>query len=86
MSTGMTSTGMTIVVLDRGWVYVGRCRQEGTNLIIEDAKNIRRWGTTQGLGQLALEGAQPNTILDPVGTVIAPMRAVIHQIVCKVPL
>lgn len=75
-----------IVVLDRGWVYVGHPRVEGDNLVIEHAKNIRRWGTTKGLGQLAMEGAQPNTVLDEAGTVIASRRAVIHSIVCQKPL
>lgn len=75
-----------IVVLDRGWVYVGWTRREGDLLIISEAKNIRRWGTTRGLGQLALEGAQPNTVLDPAGIVKVPMRAVLHTVVCAKPL
>ena len=72
-----------IVVLDRGFVYVGNVEDQGENLKITEARNIRRWGTTKGLGQLALEGPTRNTELDDVGTVIAPKRAVIHQIECK---
>jgi hypothetical protein len=67
-----------IVVLDRGWVFVGRTEKgpEDTLLILE-ARNVRRWGTTKGLGQLALSGPTGDTKLDPYGTVRAPMRAVI---------
>jgi len=38
------------------------------------------WGTTKGLGELALNGPLPNTKLDVVGTVRAPARAVISMI------
>ena len=69
-----------IVVLDRGFVYVGDVESEGDTLVISGAKNIRYWGTTKGLGELALGGPTPNTKLDEVGTVRAPSRAVIHRI------
>ena len=70
-----------IVVLDRGFVYVGVPHEEGDNLVIENARNIRYWGTTKGLGEL-ISGPTASTKLDVVGTVIAPKRALIHQIVC----
>ena len=66
-----------IVVLDRGFVYVGDCDISGDWCVISNARNIRVWGTKRGLGQLATEGPQKDTVLDPVGTVRAPMRAVI---------
>jgi hypothetical protein len=72
-----------IVVLDRGWVYVGKTEEQGDKLVIEDARCIRYWGTTRGLGQLAAEGPTRDTKLDPVGRLIAPMRAVISVIACK---
>jgi len=72
-----------IAVLDRGWVYVGKCRQQGDQLVIQDARCVRIWGTTFGLGQLAASGPTPNTKLDAVGTVVAPIRALIHLIACK---
>lgn len=71
-----------IAVLDRGWVYVGECALEGEILVIRNARNIRRWGTTGGLGELAAKGPQPETRLDATGTVRAPMRSVIHLIDC----
>lgn len=72
-----------IAVLDRGWVYVGACAQEGETLVIRNARNIRRWGTTGGLGELAAKGPQPETKLDDYGTVRAPIRSVIHVIDCN---
>jgi hypothetical protein len=67
-----------IVVLDRGWVFVGRTEKgpEDTLLILE-AQNVRRWGTTKGLGQLAMSGPTADTKLDAAGTVRVPVRAVI---------
>lgn len=68
-----------IVVLDRGFVYVGAVKIEGDFVNISGAKNIRVWGTTKGLGEL-VSGPLANTKLDPVGTVRAPIRALISLI------
>lgn len=75
---------INIVALINGFVYVGKTTLENGWLTIRNASNIRRWGTTQGLGQLALKGPQENTLLDPCGTVHAPLGAVIFQIECVV--
>ena len=72
-------TGTAIVVLDRGFVYVGKVTVEDQWCIIENAKNIRVWGTTNGLGEL-VNGPTKSTKLDSVGNVRAPMRAVISII------
>ena len=74
--------GAQIVVLDRGYVYQGNVTRTADTVTIRDAKNIRRWGTTKGLGQLAAAGPQLNTVLDDAGTVVAPLRAVIHFLAC----
>jgi len=71
--------GLAIVVLDRGFVYIGVTTIEGDWCVIENAKNIRVWGTTKGLGEL-VGGPTSSTKLDQVGTVRAPMRAVISVI------
>jgi len=55
----------SIVVLDRGFVVVGTVSYDGSYIIIEKCQNIRRWGTTRGLGQLASEGPTADTELDP---------------------
>ena len=73
-------SGIQIAVLDRGFVYIGMCRIDQGFLIITNARNIRRFGTTKGLGQLAIDGPQPETALDDVGTVRAPIGAVMHLI------
>ena len=54
-----------IVVIDRGFVYVGRTEWDGDMLIIRNAKNIRVWGTSKGLGEL-VNGPTSKTVLDPV--------------------
>jgi len=58
-----------IIVADRGWVFVGSCEdhEDGT-VTITNAKNIRKWGTAAGLGQLA-KGPQSGTVADEYGTV-----------------
>ena len=58
-----------IVILQRGWVYIGRFSQEGDMCTLTDAYNIRKWGTTKGLGQIALKGKQEDTQLDKTGKV-----------------
>ena len=73
-------TGFAIVVLDRGFVYVGDIHHDGEWCVISNASNIRVWGTSEGLGQLARSGPLENTKLDKVGTVRAPARAIIHMI------
>lgn len=75
-------TGQHIVVLDRGFVYVGDVSIDGDWLTIANAKNIRIYGTDDGLGELR-NGPTPKTKLDEVGSVIAPLRALIHFIPCK---
>ena len=80
MEKKTTLRGFGIVVLDRGFVYVGDVVIDDYWCVISDARNIRYWGTERGLGQLALEGPTPKTKLDIVGVVRAPMRAVISVI------
>lgn len=76
-----TKLGCNIVVMDRGWVYVGVVTIRGDNVLLTNARNIRKWGTTKGLGEL-VNGPTPSTVLDPVGEIIAPVRACIHFIKC----
>jgi hypothetical protein len=68
-----------IVVLDRGFVYAGTVQVGADFVTIHDAKNIRVWGTTKGLGEL-VNGPLAKTVLDATGTVRAPLRAVIALI------
>jgi hypothetical protein len=49
-------SAIQIVVLQRGWVYIGRFSQKGNLCTLTNAYNIRRWGTEYGLGELAENG------------------------------
>lgn len=69
--------GWTIVVADRGFVWVGDCAMHGDTLYVTNSYNVREWGTQKGLGELALEGPKNETVLDPVPAVTVPYRAVI---------
>ena len=53
-----------IVILNRGWVAIGKFARKGDMCKLTDAYIIRQWGTSKGLGQLAIEGEQENTKLD----------------------
>ena len=58
-----------IIVADRGWVFVGNCEDnEDGSVTIRNTKNIRRWGTTSGLGQLT-NGPTSETKYDAYGEV-----------------
>lgn len=59
-----------IVVLQRGWVIVGRYVRDGENCYLHGASVIRNWGTTKGLGELALEGPKKDTKLDPTNGLV----------------
>lgn len=47
-----TDSPIKIVVLQRGWVAVGRYSQEGEQCALDDASIIRVWGTTKELVDL----------------------------------
>ena len=52
-----------IVVLQRGWIYIGRFERIGNDCKLHNAYNIRSWGTTKGLPEL-VNGATKDTKLD----------------------
>jgi hypothetical protein len=68
-----------IVVLQRGWIVVGRWAQDGDEVVVRDASVVRFWGTTRGLGEL-FDGPTKTTKLDPAGTVRANAAAVVLTI------
>lgn len=74
---------LQIAVLERGFVYVGECESSEKSLTIKNARNIRRWGTERGLGELALEGPKANTRLDRTGDIFVPIGSVVHVIDCN---
>lgn len=47
-----TKEDIRIVVLQRGWVLVGRYSEKGDRGYLDGASVVRKWGTETGLGQL----------------------------------
>lgn len=77
------SSRLVIAILDRGWVFIGRAMdysQDPNTLRLTNASCIRYWGTTKGIGELALEGPKSGTKLDPAGFITVPMSSVIALI------
>ena len=53
-----------IVILQRGWIAVGRFERNGSDCKMSNASVIRIWGTTNGLGEIAKKGPTSSTKLD----------------------
>lgn len=69
-----------IVVLQRGWIYIGRFERNGNDCKLYNAYNIRTWGTTKGLPEL-VNGATSSTKLDKCeGIVEFDWLTVVHTI------
>jgi len=69
-----------IVVLQRGWIYIGRFERIGNDCKLHNAYNIRSWGTTKGLPEL-VNGATSSTKLDKCeGIVEFDWLTIIHTI------
>lgn len=72
-----------IVILQRGWVYVGDYYVNDKECRLENASCIRSWGTSKGLGELAENGALSETKLDPCPTVNFHRAGEVHTILCN---
>lgn len=72
-----------IVILQRGWVFVGNYTQNNDTMMCElnQASCIRKWGTTKGLPELK-DGPKRDTILDPAGRVVFHLLTTIAIIDC----
>lgn len=70
-----------IVIAQRGWVFVGRWEEDGERVTLHNARVIRRWGTTKGLGELCA-GPTSSTVLDPAGTVELHILGVVASLAC----
>jgi hypothetical protein len=71
-----------IVILQRAWNFVGRFERTGNDCKLTNAYVIRRWGTSEGLGQLAKEGKLSGTILDFAGVVEFDYLTIVATINC----
>src|SRR5580658_9635339 len=56
--------GIRIVVLQRGWVAVGRFSQDGDECVLQPAAIVRIWGTMKGLTELVNGPVKDKTVLD----------------------
>jgi hypothetical protein len=72
-----------IVILPLGWVFCGYWQQHNGRVILTEAVCIRKWGTTAGIGELAIKGPTKDTILDPVGTVSFVTGSEVAAIDCQ---
>jgi hypothetical protein len=71
-----------ILVAQAGWVFVGTLAKGlvSSVVVLDKAACVRKWGTTRGLGELALSGPTKETMLDPCGTVELPLASVLFTI------
>lgn len=76
------NSDIKIVVLQRGWIMIGRYSKDGDIVTLENASVIRQWGTTKGLGQLAFDGKQSSTKLDKAGHVEFHILTVVATLNC----
>jgi hypothetical protein len=73
-----------IVILQRGWVMVGKFERNGSECKLHNSSTIRTWGTTKGLGELAESGPLSATKLDKNnGLVEFDYLTVIATISCR---
>ena len=74
-----------IVIVQAGWVFVGEYEynEKLDTVFLSSASCIRVWGTTAGLGELALKGKTSKTVLDFMGEVQIPSNSVICTLKCK---
>jgi len=72
-----------IVVLDRGWVVVGQVSIRGSEVIIEKGYVVRRWGTTNGLGEIAQGGPTQATKLESAPLIKTTLSAVVCRFGCE---
>ena len=82
-ATGKELHGNCIVVLDKGFVYLGDLSTDGNWLYINNAKNIRKWTGGHGLSWYAENGFSNDVVLDDSGDIKAPIGELKHLIRCR---
>jgi hypothetical protein len=71
-----------IVVVESGWVFAAVLEESATHISSSDCAVIRSWGTTNGLGQLALKGPTKETVLDMCNITHIPKTKVLFTMEC----
>lgn len=85
ITTATLAPEKRIVVLDKGFVFYGDFWVANGWIHITNALNIRVWGTTKGLGELALTGPTSSTVLDQCADVTAPIHALVWSMPVLTP-
>ncbi len=75
--------GLALVVADRGHVWIGHVVTDGDWAHVKDARAVRRWGTSEGLNELATKGPLTNTRLDAPADLKVSQKALIAIIPCE---
>jgi hypothetical protein len=70
LTTVQPSGPIKIMVLQRGWVMVGRLERDGSECKLHNASVLRNWGTTKGLGEIATGGPTSSTKIDKCGGLV----------------
>ena len=71
-----------IVVMTQSFVACGNLVNTDSGIVLNNAAIIRQWGTTEGLGQLALKGKTSSTILDYYGIMHIPLHSIVFILEC----
>ena len=71
--------GWHIIAIDNGFVFVGDITVTKDSILVQHTKQLRKWGTTQGLGQIT-GGPTKETAADPVGVLIVPKARLIFAL------
>jgi hypothetical protein len=80
-----TDGDVKIIVLPHGWVMVGVLKFTGERdewCRLSQCANIRRWGTSMGLGEIAINGPTGSTVLDKSPPVSVMASSIIKIIDC----
>lgn len=85
MADEQSKSPVKIVILQRGWIAVGRHSQNGSECILDNAAIIRRWGTTKGLGEIAKNGPTASTVLDTAPRITYHELTAVATIDCEEP-
>ena len=75
-------SNIKIEVVDRGWIFIGHTFNSKESTLIKNAYIIRKWGTSEGLGELCIKGKLEDTILDKCLDIEIPSESIIAFFDC----
>ena len=80
----VSGIGRCLVVADRGHVWAAEDATLDDDFVrITNGRAVRRWGTSEGLNELANKGPLPNTRLDAAANLLVSRKALIAIIPCE---